>query len=105
MMENDKFNAAVAADFLEKVSQCLYQEYDAIYDLNFTEDNFDIEKLLFHCFSSSYKISFSYEQLSLLRSLLLLLCSNTNLLMSNDAGDSESFVDERQLEFDFDNSY
>ena len=80
-MENEKFNAAVAADFLEKVSQSLYQEYDAIYDLNFTEDNFDIEKLLFHCFSSSYKISFSYEQLSLLRSLLLLLCSNNNLLM------------------------
>ena len=47
-MENDKFNAAVAGDFLEKVSQCLYQEYDAIYDLNFTEDNFNIEKLLFH---------------------------------------------------------
>ena len=80
-MENGKFNAAVAADFLEKVSQCFYQEYDDIYDLNFTEDNFDIEKLLFHCFSSSYKISFSYEQLSLLRSLLLLLCSNNNLLM------------------------
>ncbi len=48
MMENEKFNAAVAADFLEKVSQCLYQEYDAIYDLNFTEDNFNIEKLLFY---------------------------------------------------------
>ncbi len=104
-MDNYKFNAAVAADFLEKVSQCLYQEYDAIYDLNFTEDNFDVEKLLFYCFSSSYKISFSYEQLSLLRSLLLLLCSNTNLLMSNDAGDSEGFVDERQLEFDFDKSH
>ena len=104
-MENEKFNAAVAADFLENVSQCLYQEYDAIYDLNFTEDNFDIEKLLFLCFSSSYKISFSYEQLPLLRSLLLLLCSNTNLLMSNDVGYSEGFVDERQLEFDFDNSH
>ena len=104
-MDNDKFNAAVAADFLEKVSQCFYQEYDAIYDLKFTEDNFDIEKLLFHCFSSSYKISFSYEQLSLLRSLLLLLCSNTNLLMSNEAGKTEGFVDERQLEFDFNNSY
>ncbi|MEI8643511.1 hypothetical protein P4S60_14620 [Pseudoalteromonas sp. Hal040] len=104
-MENEKFNAAVAADFLEKVIQCLYQEYDAIYDLNFTEDNFDIEKLLFHSFSNSYKISFSYEQLPLLRSLLLLLCSNTNLLMSNDVCDSEGFVDERQLEFDFDNSH
>ncbi|MCG9736295.1 hypothetical protein L1D51_20245 [Pseudoalteromonas shioyasakiensis] len=105
MLENEKFNAAVAADFLEKVSQCLYQEYDAIYDLNLTEDNFDVEKLLFHCFSSSYKISFSYEQLPLLRSLLLLLCSNTNLLMSNGDGDTEGFVDERQLKFDFDNSY
>tara|TARA_B100001971_G_C17693903_1_gene288360 strand:+ start:141 stop:455 length:315 start_codon:yes stop_codon:yes gene_type:complete len=104
-MDNDKFNAAVAADFLEKVSQCLYQEYDAIYDLNFTEDNFDVEKLLFHCFSSSYKISFSYEQLSLLRSLLLLLYSNTNLLTSNEAGNTEDFVDECQLEFDFDNSH
>ena len=60
MMENDKFNAAVV--FREIIN--LYQEYDAIYDLNFTEDNFDIES----CYFTAFLVAKSfYEQLSLLR--------------------------------------
>ena len=56
------------------------QHYDTIYDLQISEDNFDVEQILFEVFADSYGSYFDYEQIPLLKALITLLCSNISLL-------------------------
>jgi hypothetical protein len=79
-MENQQINAAVISQFLDDVSRCLMEKHDDINDMRMTDDNYDVEKILFDNFAHSYGTYFHYEQLPLLRSLLILMCESYLLL-------------------------
>ncbi len=101
-MENKNINAAVISQFLDDVSRCLIENHDEINDMGMTEDDYDIEKLLFESFSQNYNTYFSYEQLPLLRSTLTLMCSSYPLLIEAETELADCYeVDFKQLSLPF----
>ncbi len=98
-MDKLYFNAAQALLFLDLISNNLMLEYDAINDLKLTEDDHDVDRLLFDCFSKSYGSYFQYEQIPLLRNILLLLISSSSALIDQESDDVANELG--QLAFDF----
>uniref|UniRef100_UPI003B5C297C hypothetical protein n=1 Tax=Shewanella gaetbuli TaxID=220752 RepID=UPI003B5C297C len=82
-MQKAYLNSAVTANFLDKLSQCLMDNYDKIDELKINEDDFDVEQILFEIFLKEHGTSFDFEQLTLLRALITVLCSNISLIGEN----------------------
>ena len=78
-MKENHFDTLQAVKFLEHLIECLKREHDKLNNLK-TTDRVDIEKILFYHFSHHYQKYFQYEQLSLLKGVLLLLFMYPSML-------------------------
>ncbi|WP_105190033.1 hypothetical protein [Pseudoalteromonas sp. T1lg48] len=72
-METNWINAAVIQSYLDNISLCFATAYDSFYDMRMTEDNFDVDKVIYEHFD---KVVLDYEQLPLLRIILTALFAN-----------------------------
>ncbi|WP_105212990.1 hypothetical protein [Pseudoalteromonas sp. T1lg22] len=93
-MKHQFINAAVVECYLISVSECFRYAYDSFCDMRMTEDNFDVDKVIFKHFSNQ---GFAYEQLPLLRAILTAIFANYS---QTDFPDPDAHLEFPEPDFD-----
>ncbi len=98
-MKENHFDTLQTVKFLEHLIECLKQEHDKQNNLKIPDRDVNIERVLFYHFSHYYQEYFQYEQLSLLRRVLLLLFMYRSMLNSEFDNEVMKFPPKEDMPF------